>query len=216
MLANADQDPRKAGTIWALNLGDDLPVITPTFSAAFSRLAPGDEAALAAAMGPGSKDEIARRFAAGKHCYAAWVGDKIASYGWVSFDEEMVGELNLRLRLIPGEAYIWDCATLPEYRQHHLYSALLAYINHELYATQPVCRVWIGADLVNFASQRGIARAGFHRVANLVIERYLAMRLVWAEKDPAVPDSWLAEAKRLYLGDRDNLWLEAVSLARQS
>jgi hypothetical protein len=216
MLVSADQDPRKAGTIWAINLGADMPVILPQCAASFSPIGTEFAATLAIAMGPGSLPEILKRFGAGRHCYAAWVGNEIAAYGWVSFDEEMVGELNLRLRLVPGEAYIWDCATLPAYRQRHLYCALLSYILKELYTTKPVCRVWIGADLDNIASQRGIARAGFQRVANLLVERILAMRLVWAQGDPDAPESWVAEARRVYLGNRDNVWLKAVSQARQT
>jgi hypothetical protein len=216
MMVSADQDPRKAGTIWAINLGEDMPVILPECKATFGRVGPESIDALAAAMGPGSLAEIRKRFAGGRHCYAAWFGKEIVSYRWVSFDEEMVGELNLRLRLIFGEAYIWDCATLPGYRQQHLYSALLSFILRELLTKQPVCRVWIGADLENLTSQRGITRAGFHRVANLLVERFLAMRLVGAQRDPEAPDSWVAEAKRVYLGNRDNVWLEAVRHARQS
>ena len=52
----------------------------------------------------------------------------LAAYGWVSFGEEFVGELGLHLKLLPGEAYIWDCVTVPAFRQKHLYSALLGYI----------------------------------------------------------------------------------------
>jgi ribosomal protein S18 acetylase RimI-like enzyme len=215
VLAYADQDPRKAGTIWAIDLGGDMPMILPECTAVFSRVMPESAGALAVAMGPGSLEEIRSRFSAGRHCYAAWVDGRIASYGWVSFDEEMVGELDLRLRLLLGEVYIWDCATLPAYRQKHLYSALLGYILHELCANQPVCRVWIGADLDNVASQRGIARAGFRRVANLLVERFLAMRLVWIQGNPAIPDGWVAEARRVYLGNRDQIWMQAVSQARQ-
>ncbi len=216
MLASADQDPRKAGTIWAINLSSDMPVILPECAASFSRVMPEASDALVAAMGPGSEAEICRRFSAGRHCYAAWMDGRIVSYGWVSFDEEMVGELDLRLRLVPGEAYIWDCATLPAYRNQHLYSALLSHILFELFDHQPVCRAWIGTDLDNLASQRGIARAGFRHVANLLLERFLAMRMVWAQGAPDVPESWLAEVRRLYLGNRDNVWLDALTHARQT
>ena len=216
-MASADKNPRKTtGTIWAINLGQDMPVILPECMASFGRAGQESIVALAAAMGPGSLAEIRKRFAAGRHCYVAWFGKQIVSYGWVSFNEEMVGELNLRLRLIFGEAYIWDCATLPAYRQQHLYSALLSFILRELLTKQPVCRAWIGANLDNLASQRGIARAGFQHVANLLVERFLAMRLVWAQGDPKVPDSWVTEARRVYLGNRDNVWLEASNHARHS
>jgi len=215
MMGSADRDPRRAGTIWALNLDGNLPLVQPGLPAVFTRLGPESARQLAAAMGAGALPVVRERFAAGRQAYAAWVGREIASYGWVSFQEELVGELNLRLNLVLGEAYIWDCATLPAYRGQHLYSALLTQIVQELYY-QSVCRVWIGADLDNLASQRGIARAGFHRVADLLVERVLAMRMVWAEGHPEVPDSWVAEARRVYLGDREKVWLGALASARST
>jgi hypothetical protein len=215
MVVSADQEPRKAGTIWAINLGEAMPVIRSECNAAFRQVGPKSARALATAMGSGSLAEIRKRFSGGRDCFVAWQGDKIVSYCWVSFNEEMVGELNLNLSLVPGEAYIWDCATLPGYRQQHLYSALLSFILRELLQKHPVCRVWIGANLDNLASQRGIARAGFQRVANLLVERILAMELVWAQGAPDVPDGWLAEARRVYLANRDNIWLEAPNHARQ-
>ena len=67
-------------------------------------------------------------------------------------------------------------------------------------------RAWIGADLENVASQKGIARAGFHHVADLIIERVLAMRQVWVIGLPDVPDPVVAEARRVFLNDRDKVW----------
>jgi hypothetical protein len=154
--------------------------------------------------------EVYSRFETGRSCYTAWVEGQIAAYGWVSFTEEMIGELNLRLRLLPGEAYIWDCATLPAFRQKRLFSALLVYMVKELQA-EPLCRLWIGADLDNVASQRGIARAGFRRVADLVVARVLGLRQVWVQSWPGVPESVVAEARRAFLGNRDGVWQAALS-----
>ncbi len=213
MLASAENDPRKAGTIWALNTDEALPQVMPRLKATFSRAGAESAAPLAAAMGANDSDEIRRRFAAGRQCYTAWVGNELASYGWVSLDEEMIGELNLRVRLLFGEAYIWDCATLPEFRGRGLYSALLVHIIREL-RSQPVCRAWIGANLDNLASQRGIANAGFHRVADLLVERVLAMRLVWVQGRPGMPENAVNEVRRAFLGNRDRVWLEGLTLAR--
>lgn len=215
MLAFADLDPRKAGTIWAVHLGEDLPLVLSECDPLFTRVGRESAEVLAEAMGKGSLPEIIRRFEAGRQCHAAWMDNRIVSYGWVSFDQEMVGEVNLRLNLLMGEAYIWDCATLPAYRRRGLYGSLLSYILRDLAAQQVVCRAWIGTDLANIASQRGIARAGFHHIANLVVERVLALRFVWAQPAPGVPESWVAEARRVYLGNRGNLWLEAVAQAHQ-
>jgi hypothetical protein len=138
------------------------------------------------------------------------VEGQVVAYGWVSLESEDIGELNLRIKLLPGEAYIWDCATLPAFRERLLYSALLNYILSELRA-QNLCRAWIGADYDNIASQKGMARAGFHHVADLVIERVLAMRQVWVIGLPDVPESIVAEARRAFLNDRDKVWIKAVS-----
>jgi len=107
-------------------------VVTPLIAATFRRLGPENAPALAAVMGDGDLAEIHKRFESGRSCYTAWVEGQLTAYGWVSFKEEFIGELSLRLRLSPGEAYIWDCATVPAYRQKRLFSALLAYMLGEL------------------------------------------------------------------------------------
>jgi hypothetical protein len=217
MMVSAENDPRRAGVIWALNLDEPAPVIAPRIPATFRRIDADSVPALVEAMGGGgdASVEMLKRFETGRRCYTAWVGDKLAAYGWVSFNEEYIGELNLRLRLLPGEAYIWDCVTLPAFRQNYLYSALLVYILAEL-RSEKLCRVWIGADLENVASQRGIARAGFRAVADLLIARVLALRSVWVQGRPDVPDSLVAEARRAFLNNRDKVWLAAVEDVRNS
>jgi ribosomal protein S18 acetylase RimI-like enzyme len=214
MMVSAENDPRRAGVIWALNLDEPTPVINPLIPATFRRAGPDSVSALVEAMGNHASGEIRKRFETGRRCYAAWIADKLAVYGWVSFNEEHIGELNLRLTLLPGEAYIWDCATLPAYRQNYLYSALLVHILGELRANG-LCRVWIGADLDNVASQRGIARAGFRAVADLLIARVLTLRSVWVQGRPDVPESLVAEARRAFLHNRDKVWMAAVEEIRK-
>jgi ribosomal protein S18 acetylase RimI-like enzyme len=214
MMVSAEHDPRRAGTIWMLNLDESLPTVTALISATFHQVGPEYASELAGAVGVEASTEILKRFENGRRCYAAWVEDEIAAYGWVSLDEEFIGELKLRLKLLEGEAYIWDCATLPEFRQRHLYSALLVHILRELQA-EGLCRVWIGADLENIASQRGIARAGFHHIADLVVDRVLALRQVWVQGQPDVPEHLVVEARRAFLNDRDKVWLNAVPSATQ-
>lgn len=215
MMVSAENDPRRAGVIWALNLDEPVPVINPLIPATFRRVGPESMPALAEAVGGAASGEILKRFETRRRCYAAWVADKLAAYGWVSFNEEHIGELNLRLTLLPGEAYIWDCATLPSYRQHYLYSALLVHILEEL-RTEGLCRVWIGADLENVASQRGIACAGFRPVADLLIARVLTLRSVWVQGRLDVPEHLVAEARRAFLNNRDRVWQAAAEELRNS
>jgi ribosomal protein S18 acetylase RimI-like enzyme len=215
MMSSAENDPRPAGTIWMLNLDEAVPVVQPLISAAFRRLTPDLLLELADSNLASSSAEILRRLNAGKYCYAAWIEDRLAAYGWVSFVEEHIGELNLRIKLLPGEVYIWDCATAPEFRGKHLYSSLLSHIIQELHA-EGFCRAWIGTDLDNVASQKGIARAGFRHVANLAIERVLAIRQVWVQGLPNVPEQIVSEARRAFLNDRGKIWLNAPSSLTQS
>ena len=210
MMVSAENDPRRHGTIWALNLDKEMPAVSPRVHADFRRVTPDLAPALASSTSSLPLTEITKRLESGRQGYAAWVDNQIAAYGWVSFEDEDIGELNLRIKLLPGEAYIWDCVTLPAFREKLLYSALLIYILGELRA-QNLCRAWIGADFDNVASQRGMARAGFHHVADLVIERVLAMRQAWVIGLPDVPESIIAEARRAFLNDRDKVWLNAVS-----
>ena len=215
MMVSAEIDPRRAGTIWMINLDEPTPVITPLVPTMFRRVGTEFISELASIMGADSSAEILKRFESGRRCYTAWVEGKLAAYGWVSPQEEFIGELNLRIRLVPGEVYIWNCFTVPAFRQHGLYSALLTYIITELRVEQ-LCRAWIGADLDNIASQRGIARAGFHYIADLVIERVLALRLAWVQGRPDVPEHLVTEARRAFLDNRDKVWLKALSSVTQN
>ncbi|MCI0550318.1 MAG: GNAT family N-acetyltransferase [Anaerolineae bacterium] len=211
-MVSAENDPRRAGTIWAFDLDQPIPIIKPLIDATFFRVGPESITELASVMSAINSAEMVKRFETGRRCYVAKVDNKITTYGWVSFNEEFIGELNLRLRLLPGEAYIWDCATLPSFQRNHLYSALLTYILMDL-STGQLQRVWIGADLDNVASQRGIARAGFQYVADLVVVRVLALRQVWVQGRPDVPESLVAEARRAFLNNRDKVWSDARTSA---
>ena len=215
MMAPAQNDPPRAGTIWAIDLHESRPQPEPLIPVEFGQLGPASLDLLVGAASGSPTDEILHRFDAGSRCYAARVDGRLASYGWVSFREESVGELNLRVRLLPGEAYIWDCFTLPEYRRQGLYSALLGYILSHL-EEGSVCRTWIGTDTDNIASQRGIARAGFRHVADLVLAPVRAMRLIWVQGMPGIPEPVVAEARRAFLDHSDAVWPRAAELLRKT
>jgi hypothetical protein len=210
MMVSAENNPRRAGTIWMLNLDETIPLVVPRVQAEFRRVDLDSVPALAPSIDSITLAEFTKRLESGRRCYAAWVDGQLAAYGWVSFEDEYIGELNLRIKLFAGEAYIWDCATFPDYRKNYLYSSLLVHILSEL-RSQQLCRAWIGADLDNVASQRGMARAGFHHVADLVIERVLAVRQVWVTGLPEVPESIVAEARRAFLNDREKVWLNSLT-----
>ena len=211
-MVSAENDPRPVGTIWVFDLDHPIPFIKPIIDTAFARADSESILQLSAAMDSNNSAEIHTRFESGRRCYVAQVKDKLAAYGWVSLEEEFVGELSLHLKLLPGEAYIWDCVTLPAFRRNHLYSALLTYILMDLRA-ESLHRVWIGADLDNTASQLGIARAGFKALADLVLGRVEARRQIWVQGRPDVPESLVTEARRAFLNNRDKVWLDPQTSA---
>src|SRR5512147_2724351 len=99
-MVTAENDPRRAGTIWALNLDEPVPAVSPRVRTMFRRVGPDLVPTLVSTMGRDASAELLRRFETGRRCYTAWVGNQLASYAWVSFDEEHIGELNLRIRLL--------------------------------------------------------------------------------------------------------------------
>src|SRR3989442_52812 len=188
MEAASEIGQQHLGTLWLLNL-DESTLVSPAcrVEVIFRRIGPEGAPSLAQAMGLNDTAEVLQRFAAGKRCYIGNVEGVLATYGWVSFGEELIGEVHLRIRLAPGEAYIWNCGTLPAYRGLRLYPALLGYIVNDLHA-EGLKRVWIGADADNLPSQTGIVLCGFQPIADVVLDRVLAIRIPWVRGRPGVPE----------------------------
>jgi ribosomal protein S18 acetylase RimI-like enzyme len=113
-------------------------------------LAGAEEEAIKAAMGP-EGDLVALRLRRGCRCFAAWDADSILGYGWLSTGPEWIGEVGLELTPGPGEAYIWNCVTLPEHRLRGVFRGVVAAICEQAQA-EGLRRVWI-------ASLRGTAEA---------------------------------------------------------
>jgi ribosomal protein S18 acetylase RimI-like enzyme len=202
-MSDRDATPRPSGRFWTMDLTDPTRVFDPAHPARFGRLA--SAADLAGAVDDATIAEASSRLARGCFGYLARLDSAVAAYGWVSFDEERIGEQGLRMRLPPGEAYIWDCVTLPGWRRQGLYTALLVHILGDLRAAG-LQRAWIGADLSNQPSQRGIARAGFQPVADLYDGDVPGGRLVWLQGLPGVPPALLARARQMSFGAYDQPW----------
>ena len=214
MRHSSTPDGQPLGTLWLLNLdSSSTSEIVPRVAATFRRICVEEVSSLAQAMGRDKTTEVRARIATGRRCYVALVGGALAAYGWVSFEEEEIGELQLRIRLAQGEAYIWDCATLPAYRGQRLYPALLAYIVSDLRA-EGLRRIWIGADSDNLASQTGMALAGFQPIADIVLACVIALRRFWLRGQPGVPEHLVMDARRALFGERAFAWQKAVSTSQ--
>ncbi len=188
------------GTLWAMELTGKAPAqAVPRTIASFGEVTPEAAGPLAQAMGHGDPSEVLWRFESGRRCFAAWVGESIACYGWVSRGEEHIGELERTFRMRSGEAYIWDCATLPPFQRQGLYSALLSYIASTL-REEEFRRLWIGASLQNRTSIRGFASAGFQPVITLTYARLFTLRHMWIFGDRTAALALVQDARRSMLG----------------
>lgn len=177
--------------LWAFRLparpgaGDD--------SATFAPVDPTEVAGLAVAMALPVDLVIARQNRS--RCYAGRVGDDIASYGWVSEAETALGEIEAIIRPGDGEAYIWDCRTLPAFRGRGLYRDLLTQLVTDL-SRDRLHRAWIATLQRNRAGCRGVMRAGFHPVLRIRHLRLGPMRWWWVKPDRAASDEDVQAARR--------------------
>lgn len=161
-------DPDRDGTVFTYDLAHIPPA--PALPGVTLRVAtPEDGAALQEAMhasGAYPSDVVETRGRDRRRPYVVETDGMIVSYGWVAFDAEPVGDLGFSFQLLSDEAYIYDCATRPDYRGRGYYPALLCAMAIDL--RRGGCkRLWIGTAPGNFVSQRGIARAGFMKVADV-------------------------------------------------
>jgi ribosomal protein S18 acetylase RimI-like enzyme len=159
---------RERGTLWTLDLSVPLAAVQePAVAAVWEECWAAGELAVAMRSDDGS---VARRLRRGCRAFAARVDGRIASYGWVSAGSECIGELEREFRLPPGEAYVWDCFTLPAHRRRGLYSSLLRHIARAMQA-EGTARLWIGTARANRASIRGFEAAGFAPVLEVLYVR---------------------------------------------
>lgn len=200
-MAFAGRARASCGTLWVRHLDWPAPDgVMPLIPATLVQVKPEATRMLARAMGRQDSSDVQQRFASGRRCYGAMIEGNLAAYGWVTFQEEHIGEIGLCIHLAPGEAYIWDCATAPLYRRCGFYTALLAHIVDEL-RVEGLCRVWIGADGDNLPSQKGIARAGFQPVLDLIVARAAAKRPLRVHGRPGIPRQIVADARVALFGE---------------
>jgi GNAT superfamily N-acetyltransferase len=154
---------------------------------------------LAAAMG-GEGDLVALRLARGCRCFALRCDGEVASYGWLSSGPEWIGELGLEIEPGAGEAYVWNCFTLPGQRLRGFFRALLLFVVAQ--ARRDGCsRVWIGSLEDGPAS--AIAGAGFAPVLAVdVVDRPGLRELSVAAVPDADPELLKSARRALALGDR--------------
>jgi GNAT superfamily N-acetyltransferase len=139
---------------------------------------------------------VASRFARGCRCFAVLDAGKVVAYGWMSARPEWIGELDLEVLPAAGEAYIWNCMTLPPYRRRGMYRSLLQGIV-TIARAEGLARLWIGS--VEDPAEKADADTGFAPVLHFTVTRIGPLR--WLRARPAA-EMQLANEARERLGLR--------------
>jgi GNAT superfamily N-acetyltransferase len=120
-----------------------------------------DDVLLIATMSGIDVGLIWERFRRNHQPWLARIDGEPVAYGWVASGDLSIRELGLAIELESASRYLWDFQTLPQWRGRGIYPRLLQeIIDHEAAAEW----FWVGHDLDNVASARGIAKAGFRQV----------------------------------------------------
>ena len=67
-----------------------------------------------------------KRFKKDRICFVALDQEKIAYFGWISFDDEYESIFQIMVKVNHKEAYWFDCHTIPQYRNNGLHGAITA------------------------------------------------------------------------------------------
>jgi hypothetical protein len=108
--------------------------------------------------------DIKERMRLGHIPWLARVSAEPVAWGWNATRQFAIGELGIARALPPRTRYLWDFVTVPEWRGRGIYPRLLQAI---IVSEPTVAQFWVGHDLGNTASARGIAKAGFAEVGLL-------------------------------------------------
>jgi GNAT superfamily N-acetyltransferase len=117
---------------------------------------------------------------------------EVVAYGWLSAHSEWIGELALEISPAAGEAYIWNCVTLPAHRRQGMYRRLLEGIVANARA-EGLTRLWIGS--VEDPAEKADADAGFARVLHLNANAFGPLRWLRARAAASAPPALVDDAR---------------------
>jgi hypothetical protein len=138
-------------------------------------------------------DRVAMRFARGCRAFAATLDEVVVSYGWLSRSTEWIGELGIEITPADGEAYVWNCFTLPEHRRRGHYRRVLEGIVATAHAGG-LRRLWIGS--VDVPAEKADVDAGFVRVLRFDIAHEGGLRRLTVSAVADAGDALVEEARR--------------------
>jgi hypothetical protein len=109
--------------------------------------------------------EVRARRQGGHRPYRGLLQGTPVAYGWAATREASIGELGLTFRLPPGNRYLWDFATLPDFQGRGIYPRLLGAILAQ--ESSSAERFWIIHAPENVPSGAGMHKAGLFPMGKL-------------------------------------------------
>jgi len=142
-------------------------------------------------------DLVAERLARGCRCFGAWLGREVVAYGWLSTRAEWIGELGLEIQPGTGEAYVWNCVTLPAHRNKGIFRTLLLSIAGQA-RKEGLVRLWIGS--IGHVGEKAVAEGGFHPVLSIDVVSLSWLRRVTVRAAQGADPGSVAAARRVLAG----------------
>jgi GNAT superfamily N-acetyltransferase len=169
-----------ASTLWLYERSLDVPV-APASLPPGVELAVWDSLASAADAPPGWHPEAESRIRDGQACAVARHGRDIVSYCWLTCAPAWAGEIDRFVVPGPGDVYLYEAFTRPEWRGRALFPALLGRLVSFARARGRQ-RALIFVLSSNRPSRRAIERAGFARFAGVSRLQMWGRHWLWFRK----------------------------------
>jgi RimJ/RimL family protein N-acetyltransferase len=115
--------------------------------------------------------EIERRLARGDRCFVAWHEGRIVSARWLAADRAWIEYLGRDLDLLPGETYLYETYTAPEYRGLSISAAAGTRLAH-LLAAEGLRRIVGGIVPENGPALRTAAKTGYREAGRTGYVRF--------------------------------------------
>jgi GNAT superfamily N-acetyltransferase len=144
-------------------------------------------------MGP-EGDLVSLRLARGCRCFAASLGDELVGYGWLSRGAEWIGEVELQISPGDGEAYIWNCVTIPAHRRQGVFRSVLTSISAQARG-EGLARLWVGS--VAIPAEKAMGPSGFQPVLRLDSTVISEMRWLKVMRAEGANPSLVEDARRV-------------------
>jgi RimJ/RimL family protein N-acetyltransferase len=122
-------------------------------------------------------------------CISAWVGNRLAFYGWVQFKFRTPAQY-AKITIPPGDAYIYRCFTHPDFRGRRLFPGALIFTSVYL-KQRGTRRVFIDHLPDNLASRAGIVRSGAEFLGGYTLYRFFPFE--WICFDSPVGNAFVSE-----------------------